>query len=323
MRPLTGITWLWFVPQVPGRIVVAAQRSPRRERRVPLRAARSVRPAREPRERRIVGRDVAGARAELDRHVAEREPGFDRERARDRARILHREAASAVDAEPADQVERHVLRADARRERAVEHDAHQLGFAQREHLGREHVFEFARAAGERDRAERADRARVAVGAGVRGARQHDAEFGRDDVADALLGIAHVEEMEAVALRRRAHRLRERRRVRIGRLGAARHGRERVIEHAERQVGTTQRAPGRRESREGMRSVQLVQHVAVHVDQLATVGAPAGDVRVPHFVEERPRTHRWCNRASSASSALPMVTATAKSTTVRAITPAPS
>ena len=56
------------------RAVVAAQRAPPRQRRVPRVALRRARRIREPREGGVVGRDHADARAHLDAHVAQSLP---------------------------------------------------------------------------------------------------------------------------------------------------------------------------------------------------------------------------------------------------------
>ena len=66
-------------------------------------------------DRRRVGRDHAGARAGLDRHVAQRQPAFDRQRANRRARILDGVADRAVGADAGDDREDHVLGVEPRR----------------------------------------------------------------------------------------------------------------------------------------------------------------------------------------------------------------
>ena len=60
-------------------------------------------------ERRIVGGDQAAARAELDRHVADRQPALDRQRADRRAGIFDDMADAGLDAILADQCQDHVL----------------------------------------------------------------------------------------------------------------------------------------------------------------------------------------------------------------------
>ena len=148
-------------------------------------------------EGRVVGIDVAGARAALDRHVADRHALVHRH-ARDRvAGVLIREARPALDAEPADDRENDVLRVDARAQIAVDLDAAHLHRQHGERLRREHVAHLRGADAERQRAERAVRGRVAVAAGDRHARLREPQFGADDVDDALRAAAEVEERDAV------------------------------------------------------------------------------------------------------------------------------
>ena len=77
---------------------------------------------------------------------------------------------AAADAEAAHQRQRDVLGGDAVAQRAGEGDAHRLRLLLRQALRREHVLDFARADAERQRAERAVRAGVAVAADDRRAR---------------------------------------------------------------------------------------------------------------------------------------------------------
>ena len=116
------------------------------------------------RERRVVRVDVADARAALDRHVADGHPLFDRHAVDRRAAVLVRVADAAVDAEPPDDRQDHVLGIDAGRELAVDVDAADLERLERQALRGEHVAHLRRADAERDGAERAVRRRVAVAA---------------------------------------------------------------------------------------------------------------------------------------------------------------
>ena len=76
----------------------------------------------EVRERRVVGRDHPGARAGLDRHVADRHAPFHRQRADRRPAVLDDRADAARGAEAVDDREHDVLRGDARGQRAVDGD---------------------------------------------------------------------------------------------------------------------------------------------------------------------------------------------------------
>ena len=108
------------------RVRVGAQLAPAVERLLPGGAARRGRAALEVGERRVVRRDHPGARAGLDRHVADRHPALHRERPDERARVLEHVAGAARDAEPADRAEDEVLRGQPERKLAVEADAHRL-----------------------------------------------------------------------------------------------------------------------------------------------------------------------------------------------------
>jgi hypothetical protein len=134
-------------------------------------------------------------------------------------------------------------------------------------------------------AQPADRAGVAVRNRVRRARQHHAELGPHHMRDALVGIAEVEHFNAVAAAAFAHRLDEGRARRVGVVGAAGLRRDGVVLRRERQVGPAHRTLLLRQDFEGMRRVQLVQHVAIDVDQLAAVGAFRDAVSVPNFIEQ--------------------------------------
>ena len=72
----------------------------------------------------------------------------------------------------------------------------------------------------------------------------------------------------------AHGLQEGRAGRIGVVVAAGLGGDRVVLHREGQVGPAHRPVLLLQLLEGVRRVQLMQHVAVDVDQVAAVGAPA-------------------------------------------------
>ena len=143
-------------------------------------------PSAQKRERRLVGVDVAGARAAFDRHVADRHPLVDRHRVERAAAVLVGEADAALDAEAADDRQDDVLRVDARRQPAVDVDAPDLQRIERQALRREHVAHLRGADAERDGAERAVRRRVAVAARDRHARLRETELRADHVDDALV-----------------------------------------------------------------------------------------------------------------------------------------
>src|SRR5262249_50299448 len=133
----------------------------------------------------------------LDRHGTYRGAG-----------IFHDMAARTGDADFGDDAQRDVLGSHTGGETAVELHPHRLGPFERHHLRRQNMGKFAGAAAERERANAADRAGVTVGYRVRRAGQHDAEFRRDDMRNALLWVADIEQPDAIALAAIAHRLDE-------------------------------------------------------------------------------------------------------------------
>ena len=159
---------------------------------------------------------------------------------------------------------------------------------ERHHLRDEDMRKLAGAAAEGQRADAADRAGMTVGHRVRRARQHDAEFRRHDVRNALFGIADVEQPDAVVAATLAHRLDEGGSRRIGGVVAAGFCRHRVILHRKRQVGPVHRPLLPRQLREGVMGMQLVQHMAVDIDEIAAVAALSDAMKVPDFVEQRSR-----------------------------------
>ncbi len=82
----------------------------------------------------------------------------------------------------------------------------------------------------------------------------------------------------------AHRPQERRAFRVRGVVAAGLGRDGVILHREGQIGAANAAIGLGELLEGVRSMQLMEHVPVDVDEVAPVGAAGDEVRIPDLVE---------------------------------------
>jgi len=287
--PLTGLSNRRYfnerVLAVEGSAVVGRKRPPVRQRAIPELAFRSEWTPGDPCKGVVVRRHEAGAAAHLDVEIAESHPLLNKHRAYGGAGIFHDMAARAGDAELGDDAQRHVLCRDVWRKRAIEADAHAFGSLERHHLRGEDMGELAGAAAERERAEPAHRARVTVRHRVGRARQHHAELGRHHVGNALLGIVDVENLDSVALAALAHRLEEGRARRIGVVVAAGPGGDGVILHRERQIGPPHRPLLLRELLEGVRRMQLVQHVAVDIDEIAAVGALGDEVGVPDLVQQ--------------------------------------
>jgi hypothetical protein len=138
---------------------------------------------------------------------------------------------------------------------------------------------------ESKRTEPAYRAGMTVRHGMGCAGQHHAELRRDHVTDALLGVADVEQPNAVAAAALAHGAQKGSTRRIGVVVAAGLGRDRVVLHREREIGTPHRAALLVQLLEGVRRVQLVQYVPVDIDELAPIRARRHQVGVPNLVEQ--------------------------------------
>ena len=165
--------------------VVGRQLLPARERRVPGRPLRCVRPAVDVLVGRVVRRDEPGPRAALDAHVADRHPLFHRQRADRLAAVLEDVAGPATDADPGQQGEDDVLGAHAWDEPAIDPDFVGLRVALEQGLGGEDHLDLARPDPERQRSEGAVRARMRVPAHDRHARLGQSHLRADDVDDPL------------------------------------------------------------------------------------------------------------------------------------------
>ena len=140
-------------------------------------------------EGRVVRGDEPGPRAALDAHVADGHPLLHGQGADGLAGVLEDVAGAAADADPGDEREDDVLGADAGRQAAVDADLVGLRVALQERLGGEHHLDLAGPDPERERPERAVRARVRVAAHDGHPRLRQPELRADDVDDALARVA--------------------------------------------------------------------------------------------------------------------------------------
>ncbi len=256
-----------------------------RQRAVPGGALRRKGPAREPLEGGVVGRHEARARPHLDREIAQREPALDVEPPRRLPGKFDRVAAAARDPDLGDDAEREILRGHLRPQPAVGPHPHAPGTPERQHLGGEHVLELGGAAPEGEHAEAADRAGVAVRHRVGGARQHHAELGRHHVRDALLRIAEIEQPDAMARAAGPGRAQERRAFRIGGVVAAGLARDGVVLRRKGEIGPPHRPLLLVELRQGVRRMEIMQDVAIDIDEVAPVCSPRHQVGSPDLVEQ--------------------------------------
>ena len=203
-------------------------------------------------------------------------------------------AGAARRADSADDRQDDVLGRYAEAEATAHADLHRLRLAEQQRLRRQHMLDLAGADAERQRAQRAVRRRVAVPADQRRARQREAQFGADDMDDALLGRGRIDIIDAefggVALKRGELR----RTFGIGdrdpfsRRIDARGGRQIVIGHGQRQIRPPHLAPGGAEPLERLWARHFMDEVAIDVDQAGAIVAPFDDVRVPDLFVKRLR-----------------------------------
>ena len=171
------------------------------------------------------------------------------------------------------------------RQRAVDADAHVLGFALDQRLRGEHVLDLGRADAVRQRAEGAVGRGVAVAANDGGARQREALLGADDVHDALALVVLVEVLDAEVARVGGQRLDlDAAVVVVDALGAVRR-RHVVVDHRQRLLGRAHLAARHAQAFERLRARHLVNKVAVDVEKARAVVLALDHVIVEDLVVE--------------------------------------
>ena len=165
---------------------------------------------------------------------------------------------------------------------AVHHNAHRLGFILREALRGQHVFDFAGADAEGQRAEGAVRGRVAIAAHNCLARLRDAEFRADHVHDALVMAEHVEQRDAelAAIALEGLELPVRGRIQNRQIAILRG--DGMIHDGKREIGTPHRPSRRFQSGKGLRGSAFVNQMAVNIDQRRFSRRLADQVRFPNL-----------------------------------------
>ena len=264
---------------------IGRQGAPMGDGAVPHRALGRVVAAGEVFVGRVVGRHHAGARAHLDREVAEREARLDRQRTHAGAGVFDREARAGGGAELADQVEDHVFGRDTGLQRALEAGAQALGLPLYHGLRGDYVDQLGRADAEGQRAHAAVSGRMAVAADQRGAGQGQALLGAHDVDDALSVLAEVEQLYAVGAGGLAHRPDQRfpRRMRL--VGAAGLGRHGVVWRAVGQTRLCRRIALVDGFLQRLAAGHVVQQQPVDVQQHEAAAEIGDDVAIPDLVEK--------------------------------------
>jgi hypothetical protein len=191
-------------------------------------------------------------------------------------------AGAARRADLADDGEDDVLGGDARRQRAVDLDPHVLGLALDQRLGGEHMLDLGSADAVGKRAKSAVGRGVAVAADDRRARQREALLRPDDVHDALPRVELVVIFDAEFARVLCQFLDLLAALRISDAAAAVGGLDVVVDDGQRLVRRAHLAPGQPQTLEGLRARDLVDEVAVDVDEAELTGR-LQDMLVPDLV----------------------------------------
>ena len=172
---------------------------------------------------------------------------------------------------------------------AVDGDAHVLGFFLNERLRREHVLDFRRADAMRQGPECAMRRGVTVAADDRRSRKRETLLRPDDVDDALPLVALVEifDAEVAGVGRQRFDLDAALLIRNALCPVGR--RDIVIDDGERLLGRANLAAGHPQTLECLRARDLVDEVAIDVEQ-------AGAVRrlFHHVIVENLIVKRFCH-----------------------------
>ncbi|KAI3480557.1 hypothetical protein L1887_57276 [Cichorium endivia] len=225
----------------------------------------------------LVRGDEAGAGTGLDGHVADGHARLHGEGADGGAGVLDDVAGTAGGADDADDVEDDVFGGDAFGKLAVDLDEHVLGALLENGLGGEHVLYLGGAD------TKGERAKGTVGGGVRvtahdgGAGKREALLGADDVDDALAVVRKAEEgeterldivLEGETLGSGVGLLDKGLGVLVGLAGG---GGDVVVYSGEGAVGPAHLATGVAETLEGLWGGDLVDEVAVDVEEAGAIG----------------------------------------------------
>ena len=210
-------------------------------------------------------------------------------------------AGAARGPDLADDGENDVLGGDAGRKRAVDLDPHVPGLGLDQRLGREHMLDLGGADAVGERAEGAVGRGVAVAADDRRPRQGETLLRPDDVDDALIRVELVIIFDAELARVPGQLLDLLAALGIGDAAPAIGGLDVVVDDGERLVRRAHLAAGHPEPLERLRTRDLVDEMAVDVDE-AQVALGVEDVVVPDLVVQRTRLgHNALPRPAGANS----------------------
>ena len=252
---------------------------------VPTPRPRCELPTLEVGERRVVRCHEPGARARLDRHVADGHPAFHRQSADRRSPVLDDRTDAARGAEAVDDREHDVFRGHAGHELAFHRDGQGGRPRLWKRLRGEHVLDLTRADADGERAERAVRRRVAVAAHDRHPRLREALLGPDHVHDPLARLAHRVQPDTELLAIVCQHLHLLRGDRVAHGQADVGGRHVVVHRGDRQVGAAHGAAGHPEPVERLGRRDLVHQVQVDVQEVGLAVGAVDDVALPDLLRQ--------------------------------------
>ena len=169
--------------------------------------------------------------------------------------------------------------------RALEADAHPLRPALHQGLRRQHMRHLAGADAEGERAHAAMGAGVAVAADEESAGQAQAQLRAHDMDDALSGLAEIEEANAILAAEAAEILEEPLTHRRG-AGATGRAGDGVVGGGEGEARTPHTIPLLADVGDGTAAAEIVQQVAVNMEEGVAAAQIGDDMLVPDLVEER-------------------------------------
>ena len=183
-----------------------------------------------------------------------------------------------------DQSEDEVLGRDADGQPAFEPHAHGFGPPLDQRLRREHMGQLAGADAERQRAQPAMGAGMAVAADDQAAGKAEAKLGPDHMDDALPGFIDIEHPDA-GRRRLGPQARQKLLSDLAGAGPSARRRNRMIRRCERQFRIVHRQVAVFEIEQAARAAEIVQQMTVDVKQIGVVADATDDVLVPDFGQQ--------------------------------------
>ena len=270
------------------RIIVGIERFPPGKRGFPLRALGRMRATHAIFEGLFIRRNKTGARATLDRHVADGHAAFHAEVANGLATIFDHIAGATGRAGHTNHREGDILGRHTGAQLAGDLDLHVLALALDQRLGRQNMLNLGRADAMGQSAERAMGGGVAVAADHGHARQGPALLGADDMHDALAHVRHRIIVNAEILGVLVKRLNLNAAVfgHGGGIGTVKRGGHVVVRHGNGLFGRAYRAFGHAQPFKGLRAGDLMHKMAVDIKQAGAIVGLVGDMGIPDFIIKR-------------------------------------